>query len=132
MYLQQMRPISTKLPSPTYYWSRTNPPPYLLYMARYSALLGCRIEVAYRAGNIVLPATGYLAADSGKSIFFEEHYHQKDSVKTFRWEIPYQCILQLNECSEGPKPTASLNITAKLLPSPDEIPHALELKNTLA
>jgi hypothetical protein len=99
-------------------------------MARYSALLGCRIKVTYRAGNIVLPATGYLAADSGKSIFFEEHYQQKDSVKTFRWEIPYRCILQLNECSEGSKPSASLkNISAKLLPSPNENPRVLQLKN---
>jgi len=54
-------------------------------MARYSALLGRRIEVSYRAGDIVLPATGNLAADSGKSIFLEESYQQKGGVKTFRW-----------------------------------------------
>jgi hypothetical protein len=72
-------------------------------MARYSALLGRRIEVTYRAGDIVLPATGNLAADSGKSIFLEESYQQKGKVKTFRWEIPYPCIVQLNERPEGPK-----------------------------
>jgi hypothetical protein len=72
-------------------------------MARYSALLGRRIEVTYRAGDIVLPATGNLAADSGKSIFLEESYQQKGTVKTFRWEVPYPCIVQLNECPEGPK-----------------------------
>ena len=72
-------------------------------MARYSALLGRRIEVTYRAGDIVLPATGNLAADSGKSIFLEESYQQQGKVKTFRWEIPYPCIVQLNECAEGPK-----------------------------
>jgi hypothetical protein len=78
-------------------------------MARYSALLGRRIEVTYRAGDIVLPATGNLAADSGKSIFLEESYQQKGSVKTFRWEIPYPCIMQLSECPEGPKLSASEN-----------------------
>jgi hypothetical protein len=72
-------------------------------MARYSALLGRRIEVTYRAGDIVLPATGNLAADSGKSIFLEESYQQQGKVKTFRWEIPYPCIVQLSECAEGPK-----------------------------
>jgi hypothetical protein len=77
-------------------------------MARYPALLGRRIEVTYRAGDIVLPATGTMAADSGKSIFLEEHYDQKGSVKTFRWEIPYACIVQLNEIPEGPKLSASL------------------------
>ena len=76
-------------------------------MARYSALLGRRIEVTYRAGDIVLPATGNLAADSGKSIFLEESYQQKGNVKTFSWEIPYLCIVQLNECPEGPKLSAS-------------------------
>lgn len=78
-------------------------------MARYSTLLGRRIEVTYRAGDIVLPATGNLAADSGKSIFLEESYQQKGKVKTFRWEIPYPCIVQLSECAEGPKLNASIN-----------------------
>ena len=78
-------------------------------MARYSSFLGRRIEVTYRAGDIILPATGNLAADSGKSIFLEESYKQKTGVKTFRWEIPYPCIVQLNECPEIPRPTASLN-----------------------
>lgn len=78
-------------------------------MARYSAFLGRRIEVTYRAGDIVLPATGTMAADSGKSIFLEEHYTQKENLKTFRWEIPYVCIVGLNEVPEVPRPSASLN-----------------------
>jgi hypothetical protein len=78
-------------------------------MARYSTLLGRRIEVTYRAGEIILPASGSLAADSGKSIFLEESYKQKNGMKTFRWEIPYACIVQLNECPEMPRPSASLN-----------------------
>lgn len=90
-------------------------------MARYSSLLGRRIEVTYRAGDIILPATGNLAADSGKSIFLEESYKQKTGVKTFRWEIPYPCIVQLNECPEIPRPSAYLNdardMSAESLPN---------------
>lgn len=71
-------------------------------MARYFALLGQRVEVHYRAGDIFLPATGTLVADSGKSIFLEEHFSQRGQVKTFRWEIPYQCIVQLTESTAPP------------------------------
>ena len=77
-------------------------------MARYSAILGRRIVVTYRAGDIILPATGNLAADSGKSIFLEESYQQQGNVKTFRWEIPYPCIVELKECPEIPRPSASI------------------------
>ena len=56
-------------------------------MARYCKLLGRRIEVQYRAGDVFLPATGILVADSGKSIFLEEHFEQQGQVKSFRWEI---------------------------------------------
>ncbi len=66
-------------------------------MARYHALLGRRVEVQYRAGDVVLPATGTLAADSGKSIFLEERLAVRGEAKTFRWEIPYVCILSLAE-----------------------------------
>lgn len=73
-------------------------------MARYFELLGRRIEVQYRAGDIFLPATGTLVADSGKSIFLEEHFCQRGTVKSFRWEIPYQCIVRLEE-SPAPPPS---------------------------
>jgi hypothetical protein len=101
----------------------------IIFMARYSALLGRRIEVTYRAGDIVLPATGNLAADSGKSIFLEESYQQKGNVKTFRWEIPYPCIVQLNECPEGPKLNASVNEAPQETPESPREPGALHLKN---
>lgn len=74
-------------------------------MARYFALLGKRVEVQYRAGDIFLPAAGTLAADSGKSIFLEEHFCQRGTVKTFRWEIPYQCIVRLGEIPAAPGPS---------------------------
>jgi hypothetical protein len=66
-------------------------------MARYSALLGRRVEVHYRTGEILMPVTGTLAADSGKSIFLEEHFHHQQQVKSFRWEIPYRSIVELTE-----------------------------------
>ena len=62
------------------------------------------MEVYYRAGGMQLPATGTLAADSGKSIFLEEHFGQKQQVKTFRWEIPYESIIKLTESSMAPTP----------------------------
>ncbi len=71
-------------------------------MAQYCKLLGRRIEVQYRAGDIFLPATGILVADSGKSIFLEEHFEQQGQVKSFRWEIPYPFIVRLEESVNPP------------------------------
>ena len=75
-------------------------------MARYFAFLGRRVEVHYRAGDIYLLATGTLAADSGKSIFLEQHFSQRGQLKTFRWEIPYQCIVRLTESAAAPDSSA--------------------------
>jgi hypothetical protein len=66
-------------------------------MARYSAFLGHRVEVHYRAGDIVLPASGIFVADSGRSIFLEQSIVQRGQQKHFRWEIPYQYIVRLEE-----------------------------------
>lgn len=98
-------------------------------MARYSAILGRRIVVTYRAGDVILPATGNLAADSGKSIFLEESYQQRGNIKTFRWEIPYPCIVDLNECPEIPRPSASVNEPREASAESARQPSALELKN---
>ncbi|HXP80589.1 MAG TPA: hypothetical protein VN976_11845 [Verrucomicrobiae bacterium] len=98
-------------------------------MARYSAILGRRIVVTYRAGDIILPATGNLAADSGKSIFLEESYQQQGNVKTFRWEIPYPCIVELKECPEIPRPSASIKEPREASEESVRQPGALELKN---
>jgi hypothetical protein len=70
-------------------------------MARHSAFLGHRVEVQYRAGDIVLPASGTLVADSGRSIFLEQHLLQRGQQKHFRWEIPYQYIVRLEEAPEA-------------------------------
>src|SRR5260370_3586868 len=76
-------------------------------MARYSGLLGRRVEVHYRAGDILLPASGTLVADSGRSIFLEQSLVQRGQPKYFRWEIPYQFIVRLEEKTESEEPGKS-------------------------
>jgi hypothetical protein len=66
-------------------------------MARYSAFLGRRVEVQYRAGDILLPASGTFVADSGRSIFLEQQFEQRGQHKHFRWEIPYQYLVRIEE-----------------------------------
>jgi hypothetical protein len=73
-------------------------------MARYSAFLGRRVEVQYRAGEILLPASGTFVADSGRSIFLEQHFDQRGQAKQFRWEIPYQYIVRIHEGLTGATP----------------------------
>lgn len=78
-------------------------------MARYALLLGKRVEVHYRAGDVYLPATGTLVADTGRSIFLEEQIRPRGTLKTFRWEVPYPYIIHIVELSPlpGPSPAAS-------------------------
>jgi hypothetical protein len=64
-------------------------------MARYSTFLGRRVEVQYRAGDILLPASGTFVADSGRSIFLEQTLETRGQHKHFRWEIPYQYIVKI-------------------------------------
>src|SRR6202521_666998 len=73
-------------------------------MARYSAFLGLQVEVQYRAGDILLPASGTFVGDTGRSIFLEQNLEQKGQQRHFRWEIPYPCIVRL---AEKPEPVGS-------------------------
>ena len=66
-------------------------------MARYSAFLGRSVEVLYRAGDILLPASGTFVADSGRSIFLEQSIEQRGQHKHFRWESPYQYLVRIEE-----------------------------------
>jgi hypothetical protein len=84
-------------------------------MARYSSFLGRRVEVHYRAGDILLPASGTLVADSGRSIFLEQHLMQRGQQKQFRWEIPYQYVVRLEEAPEAA--AAPNNIQAPAAPA---------------
>jgi hypothetical protein len=72
-------------------------------MARYSAFLGLQVEVQYRAGDILLPASGTFVGDTGRSIFLEQNLEQRGQHRHFRWEIPYPCIVRL---AEKPEPAA--------------------------
>jgi hypothetical protein len=88
-------------------------------MASYSQFLGRKVTVQYRVGDILLPASGVFAADSGRSIFLEQHIEQRGKRSYFRWEIPYQYIHRIEETTEceseeSPAPAAKLPS-----PSPD-------------
>jgi hypothetical protein len=87
-------------------------------MSRYSSYLGRVVDVMYRAGDICLPASGMFVGDSGRSIFLEQHYEQHGQLKNFRWEIPYSCIVRLEEsetlAASAPETIAALATNAAL------------------
>jgi hypothetical protein len=64
-------------------------------VAEYSQFLGCRVTVRYRVGEMLLSASGVFSADSGRSIFLEQHVEQRGARKYFRWEIPYPYIYRI-------------------------------------
>ena len=84
-------------------------------MARYSAFLGLQVEVQYRAGDILLPASGTFVGDTGRSIFLEQNLEQKGQHRHFRWEIPYPCIVRL---AEKPEPVGSAAQEGTLISQP--------------
>ncbi len=73
-------------------------------MARYSAYLGRKVEVHYRAGDVCLPASGTFVADSGRSIFLEQRFEQRGLERTIRWEVPYAYIVRIEELPSEPAP----------------------------
>src|SRR6267142_397671 len=85
-------------------------------MARYSAFLGRRVEVQYRAGDILLPASGTFVADSGRSIFLEQNFEQRGQHKHFRWEIPYQYLVRIQEKPDSGATIDTTSTPAKSTP----------------
>jgi hypothetical protein len=69
-------------------------------MASFAQFLGRKVTVQYRVGDVLLPASGTFAADSGRSIFLEQHVEQRGKRSYFRWEIPYQYIHRIEEAPE--------------------------------
>jgi hypothetical protein len=69
-------------------------------MARYSALLGKRVEAHYRAGDMQLSTIGTLTSDTGKAIFVEEHFSSGGKEKTMRVEIPYAYVIRVSEARD--------------------------------
>jgi|SRR5215472_7292858 len=86
-------------------------------MARYSAYLGRRVEVQYRAGDILLPASGVFVADSGRSIFLEQNFEQRGKHGHFRWEIPYQCLVRIQEKPDSGATTNAATVAVKPAPA---------------
>jgi len=81
-------------------------------MARYSALVGKRVEAHYRAADLQLSTIGTLASDTGKAIFVEERFSSGGKAKTMRVEIPYSYVIRVAEARDEaaqpravPKPT---------------------------
>jgi hypothetical protein len=70
-------------------------------MASFSRFLGREVTVQYRVGDILLPATGIFSADSGRSIFLEQHVEQRGKLSYFRWEVPYQYIHRIEETANS-------------------------------
>ena len=85
-------------------------------MASFAQFLGRKVTVQYRVGDVLLPASGTFAADSGRSIFLEQHVEQRGKRSYFRWEIPYQYIHRIEEASEAPEPP----VTPKAVPAEPE------------
>jgi len=85
-------------------------------MASFAQFLGRKVTVQYRVGDVLLPASGTFAADSGRSIFLEQHVEQRGKRSYFRWEIPYQYIHKIEEVTEIPEPPA----TPKAVPAEPE------------
>jgi len=69
-------------------------------MASFAQFLGRKVTVQYRVGDVMLPASGIFTADSGRSIFLEQHVEQRGKRSYFRWEIPYQYIHKIEETAE--------------------------------
>jgi hypothetical protein len=88
-------------------------------MARYSAFLGRSVEVQYRAGDILLPASGIFVADSGRSIFLEQNFEQKGQHKHFRWEIPYQYLIRIEEKPDSGATINTVSTPVKSAPEPE-------------
>jgi len=92
-----MQTISTN-PSPRTTIDHFFPGP-ILKNARYSALLGRRIEVT-TSRDIVLPATANLRRTQQVHLP-RESYQQKGNVKTFPLGNSVSLYVQLNECPEA-------------------------------
>ena len=88
-------------------------------MARFSAFLGRSVEVQYRVGDILLPASGIFVADSGRSIFLEQNFEQRGQHKHFRWEIPYQYLVRIEEKPDSGATINTISTPAKFTPEPE-------------
>ncbi len=83
-------------------------------MARYTALVGKRVEAHYRAGDMQLSTSGTLGSDTGKAIYVEERFTSGGKEKTMRVEIPYAYVIRVAEIrDETTQPRGVLKPTKK-------------------
>lgn len=71
-------------------------------MSAFDYLLGRRVEVCYRAGDVHMTVVGILALDSGTCIRLEERFSQGGRDKLLRIEVPYSSIVRLREAITCP------------------------------
>jgi hypothetical protein len=83
-------------------------------MARYSALLGKRVEAHYRAGDMQLSTTGTLASDTGRAIFVQERFSSGGKEKTMRVEIPYSYVIRVAEVRDETTQPRGVSKPAKI------------------
>jgi len=76
-------------------------------MSGFTLLIGKRVEVHYRAGEVQMTATGTLALDSGAFIRLEDRFTQSGRDKTVRIEIPYPSIVRIREITQQPAPVTA-------------------------
>jgi hypothetical protein len=73
-------------------------------MPTFASLIGKRVEVNYRAGDIRMTATGTLSLDSGEFIRIEDRLSQSGREKTVRLEIPYPSLVRVRQISAESEP----------------------------
>lgn len=67
-------------------------------MGPYSALIGKRVEIHYRAGDLHLCARGALVAETPRSLFLEERFSRNGKEKLIRIGIPHEFVLRIWAC----------------------------------
>lgn len=77
-------------------------------MPAFTSLIGKRVEVNYRAGDIRMTATGTLAIDSGEFIRIEDRLTQSGREKTVRLEIPYPSLVRVRQLLVEAEPAHTL------------------------
>jgi hypothetical protein len=73
--------------------------------------------VQYRAGDVLLSASGIFCGDSGRSIFLEQHVEIRGKRSYFRWEIPYPYIHHIESQSEMEEPASDKPPTPSVDPA---------------
>jgi hypothetical protein len=66
-------------------------------MTQYGHSLGKDVRVEYRAARAIHSSCGRMVRDTGDSIIIEERFDAHGNSKTARIEVPYNCVIHLEE-----------------------------------